>query len=72
MAGLSLGGMVATDFAVTHPDRVLPLVLSGPGVTGLDLESPEENARYLREVRAARDETPDRAVLEFLHGVAKR
>ena len=66
IVGLSLGGMVATDFAVTHPERVLSLVLSGPGVTGLDLESPEENARFLREVKAARDDPPDRAVRPWL------
>jgi pimeloyl-ACP methyl ester carboxylesterase len=64
--GLSLGGMVASDFAVTHPERVLSLVLSGPGVTGLDLESPEETVRYLSEVRAARDEPPERAVKPWL------
>ena len=66
VVGLSLGGMVATDFAVTHPDRVLSLVLSGPGVTGLDLESPEEIARYLSEVRAARDQKPEQAARQWL------
>ena len=66
LVGLSLGGMVATDFAVTHPDRVLSLVLSGPGLTGFDPESPEENARYLAEIRAARDAPADSLVRLWL------
>ncbi len=66
LIGLSLGGMVATDFALTHPGRVLSLVLSGPGVTGLNAETEEENARYLAEVRAARDLPPDEGVKPWL------
>jgi pimeloyl-ACP methyl ester carboxylesterase len=66
LLGLSLGGMVATDFAVTYPARVLSLVLSGPGLTGLDAESPEELARYFAEVVAARDAPPDSVVRLWL------
>jgi pimeloyl-ACP methyl ester carboxylesterase len=66
LLGLSLGGMVATDFAVTYPGRVLSLVLSGPGLTGLDAESPEELARYFAEVVAARDAPPDSVVRLWL------
>jgi 3-oxoadipate enol-lactonase len=66
VVGLSLGGMVASDFAVTHPDRILSLVLCGPGITGLEMESPEEGARYMLELRAARDSTPDVATRRWL------
>ena len=34
IVGLSLGGRIALDFAITHPDRVTALVLAGPGLSG--------------------------------------
>jgi pimeloyl-ACP methyl ester carboxylesterase len=34
LVGLSLGGRIAVDFALTYPDRVASLVLSGPGLSG--------------------------------------
>jgi 3-oxoadipate enol-lactonase len=34
LVGLSLGGRIAVDFALTDPDRVQSLVLSGPGLSG--------------------------------------
>ena len=35
--GLSLGGRIAIDFAITHPDMVDALVLAGPGLSGFNL-----------------------------------
>src|SRR5215208_5064104 len=36
LAGLSLGGRVALDFTLTHPDRVGALVLAGSGLGGFE------------------------------------
>jgi pimeloyl-ACP methyl ester carboxylesterase len=45
--GLSMGGMIAQEFAVQHPERVKALVLcdTGPGVSGV-ARSPELAARF--------------------------
>lgn len=34
VVGISFGGMIAIDFAITHPERVLQLVLAAPSVGG--------------------------------------
>lgn len=34
IVGLSLGGRIGVDFALAHPDRVVDLVLAGPGLSG--------------------------------------
>lgn len=41
IVGLSMGGQIALDFALTHPKRVKSLVLVGPGVSGFPYGSPE-------------------------------
>ncbi len=49
LMGLSMGGYICSDFAVTYPDRVLGLVLVSPGLTGYDFSQAEDLAAHNRE-----------------------
>lgn len=43
--GSSLGGAIATDFAIVHPELVEALVLSGPGLGGFNFTDPANDLR---------------------------
>lgn len=44
LVGCSMGGMVALDFALAHPERSTAIVLAAPGVSGMEEGTPEEEA----------------------------
>jgi len=52
LVGLSLGGIVAADFALEHADRIDRLVLVGAGLRGANLP-PDEAAANARRVGAS-------------------
>jgi pimeloyl-ACP methyl ester carboxylesterase len=45
LIGCSMGGAIAIDFALEHPERVVALVLVAPGLGGFE-GTPEEEARW--------------------------
>jgi pimeloyl-ACP methyl ester carboxylesterase len=42
LLGLSLGGLIAIDFALVHSGRVMSLSLAGPGITGFEGDAADE------------------------------
>lgn len=52
LVGLSLGGRIAIDFALEHPDMVRSLVLAGPGLSGFGWSRAEERA-FMKILQAA-------------------
>jgi pimeloyl-ACP methyl ester carboxylesterase len=53
LVGLSLGGRIAIDFALDHPEMVLKLVLAGPGLSGWTDWSAEDTSWLIVARRAA-------------------
>ncbi len=51
VAGLSMGGGIAIDFALEHPERVLSLIPVSSGLSGypFDSEQMQENGRRIRD-----------------------
>ena len=53
LVGLSLGGRIAIDFALDHPEMVDRLVLAGPGLSGWQDWSAEDTTWLITTRRAA-------------------
>jgi pimeloyl-ACP methyl ester carboxylesterase len=65
LVGLSLGGRISLDFALTHPERVKSVVLVGPGMSGFDW-SKESQQSFMAVVNAIQRDGPQRAVEMWL------
>jgi pimeloyl-ACP methyl ester carboxylesterase len=52
IVGLSLGSMIAVDFALSYPDMVSSLVLAGPAVNGFDW-NPADEKQARKAIRLA-------------------
>ena len=63
VVGLSLGGIVAADFALEHPERVERLVFVGAGLRG-DRQPPDEKS--MAAYRALLSEGPEKYFETFL------
>lgn len=50
--GLSMGGGIAIDFAVEHPERMLALVSVGAGINGAEFEDPDYEKNRIKEQEA--------------------
>jgi len=66
LTGVSMGGRIAVDFALTHPDRVDRLVLISPALAGWDW-SDAWRARWLELTRTARSGDLERAREMWFH-----
>ena len=56
LVGLSLGGRVAIDYTLEHPDMVSALVLAGPGLSGFAWDTtPDPTTPRMIEAWKARD-----------------
>ena len=51
--GLSMGGYIAIDFALAHPDKVIALIPVSPGLTGYEFRDKEflENSKKINEAK---------------------
>lgn len=65
IVGLSLGGGIAADFAITHPEMVQNLILVCPGINGFTISS-DGGAYSIATIEAARDEGYARATEMWL------
>jgi pimeloyl-ACP methyl ester carboxylesterase len=67
LVGLSLGGRIAVDFAISHPARVGSLTLAGPGLSGYEPPGgAESDLRMWEIIKTARDVGPEQATALWL------
>lgn len=66
VVGLSLGGGIAADFAISYPEMVENLILVCPGINGFTLAS-DSGAYNIATIEAARDEGYGKATEMWLN-----
>jgi pimeloyl-ACP methyl ester carboxylesterase len=66
LMGLSLGGRVAIDFAISYPERTNKVVLASPGMSGYQFDSPEAQQYRQRIFKAWMAGDWDGVAEEFL------
>ncbi|MFC1556053.1 alpha/beta fold hydrolase [candidate division KSB1 bacterium] len=54
--GLSMGGQIATDFAIAHPQRVSALILAGASVSGFNNFVSKEIVKHIENMTKALNE----------------
>ncbi|MEE9463941.1 MAG: alpha/beta hydrolase [Candidatus Neomarinimicrobiota bacterium] len=64
IVGLSMGGQIATDFALTYPQMTTALVLVGAGLGGYNFDS-DEVTEYVEQLMAALRADDFEAVIEI-------
>ena len=68
--GLSLGGKIAIDFTLKHPDRVNGLILVAPGLSGYEFHGPENQAYDEKFNAAVKGGDPEKMIEIFMEAWA--